>query len=807
MKGKAAFVCLTLLSSFIIASPIAGATNNLVESSVTFESKEEFVFVHVMEDNTILLLNSSGGISLNSHTQGTLTSLWSFNLNLTSSYAKLDPGEKLLAVIHESGFLIFSLDDKNVQLDTALTSLPNSIDWDQDGDLWIAYNSGLRRAKEYSNGVQTNQQTASISSGFLCFEILDNGNLVFGAFDAKIHVYNDAGNLVSRYTEPNSYISALYETNDGMLIAGSGSGNLHIYDVNNSWSHTTLTLASSEISNIQSYDDSLYSVFDGDNNIYFVDKSTYSLVDSFSTPINSQYALKEPTGQMSILFNGDNKGKIMYYDLDGDGDGYSDSSDQFPNDSTQYIDSDGDGYGDNLTGNNPDIFPDNEDQYLDSDGDGYGDNTEGQQGDAFPLNSEQWIDSDGDGYGDNSNGLMGDRFVSEPSQWNDTDSDGYGDNSNGVQPDSCPEVSGFSSEDRFGCVDNDLDYYSDPDDQWSIEDGADALPSDGTQWNDMDGDGYGDNPSPANNPDSCPLVPGNSSQEVRIDGMIIEKYGCLDTDGDSYEDASDEFPTDPTEWYDSDGDGVGANSDYDDTELLITTQEDYCRVSGNQSTACNSWNDLDYQDYLSRDKSPGDTDLSYSAWLANEQAESLSDNENTLSSTIKDVAVIGGAIFAITTVLILLASFVMKKRKLNNLVKRYGVPFEPKASSASKEALEDSAGLSAVGGVDSDEAWDDDVDEMDFSNTDDEEEIVEENKISAEELYDSESDISEIAGIEINANETSEAEVSAMLEDEEPRDEKPTNTPPLPASGLPEGWTMDQWEWYGHEWLSKFGDE
>ena len=38
-------------------------------------------------------------------------------------------------------------------------------------------------------------------------------------------------------------------------------------------------------------------------------------------------------------------------------------------------------------------------------------------------------------------------------------------------------------------------------------------------------------------------------------------------------------------------------------------------------------------------------------------------------------------------------------------------------------------------------------------------------------------------------------------------EDKPSNAPPVPAEGLPEGWTMDQWEWYGHEWLSKHGDE
>ena len=38
----------------------------------------------------------------------------------------------------------------------------------------------------------------------------------------------------------------------------------------------------------------------------------------------------------------------------------------------------------------------------------------------------------------------------------------------------------------------------------------------------------------------------------------------LDTDGDSYLDAVDAFPTDPTEWEDTDGDGIGDNADTDD---------------------------------------------------------------------------------------------------------------------------------------------------------------------------------------------------------------------------------------------------
>ena len=54
----------------------------------------------------------------------------------------------------------------------------------------------------------------------------------------------------------------------------------------------------------------------------------------------------------------------------------------------------------------------------------------------------------------------------------------------------------------------------------------------------------------------------------------------------------DEFSDDQTEWFDADGDTVGSNTDYDDSEPLIATEEDYCKISGNQSNACKSWNDL-----------------------------------------------------------------------------------------------------------------------------------------------------------------------------------------------------------------------
>lgn len=809
MKRGVTFALVAFVTLVVAALPFTTATSNLVESGNTHSFDSTIVSTQVLADNSILMVQGNGKVFSATIQEGRVNELWSHDLAVNASFAKLDSGEKLLAVIHEQGYLIFNVDTKQIESDTSLSSIPDSLDWDNDGEVWLAYHSGIRKVREYAGETYTNFQTSTVSSGFFSFEVIADNSLVVGGFDSKLHIFDEYGSLVTQKSEPNSYLSSMLDTPDGVLLAGSGDGQLHRYDYNNSWTHSVISLGTEQITAIQNFDATKFAALDSDNVLHMIDKVSFAKVGELVTTSTAHYALAELAGQISLVYNSGLSGGIMYYDIDSDGDGTIDSLDDFPTDVTQQSDADGDGYGDNVDGIDGDLFPNNPEQHQDTDGDGYGDNENGEQGDLFPDNSEQWADTDSDGYGDNSDGLMGDQFIEDPTQWNDTDGDGYGDNPQGNSPDSCPNVAGFSKLDRFGCLDSDFDFYSNPDADFTIADGADALPTDGTQWLDLDGDGYGDNPAPANNPDSCPSVAGNSTQEIRLDGAIIGKLGCLDTDGDSFDDLSDEFPNDSTEWFDADGDTVGSNTDYDDSEPLIATEEDYCKISGNQSTACKSWNDLDYQEYLNRDKAAGENDLSYSAWLAQEQA-GLLDDDDGLMSDIKDVAIVGGGIFVVVTALILVGSFIVKRRKLSALVKRYGVPFQPKDdNTANQEALEGTAGLSATGGIEADESWDDEVAAMDFTDKHEDDEETVANIVSADDLYDDDTDMSELAGIDIASSATSEVDVSAVLqEDSDPvAEEKPSNPPPLPETGLPEGWTMEQWEWYGHEWLAKFGKQ
>ena len=140
----------------------------------------------------------------------------------------------------------------------------------------------------------------------------------------------------------------------------------------------------------------------------------------------------------------------------------------------------------------------------------------------------------------------------------DTDNDGYNDDVDAFPTDG----SQWSDQDGDGYGDNPTGNMSDafPSDgtQWSDQDGdgygdnlngtyPDAFPTDSTQWSDSDGDGYGDNPS-GSNPD---LWPNDATQ-------------WADQDGDGFGDNSsapngDKFPTDATQWADQDGDGYGDN--------------------------------------------------------------------------------------------------------------------------------------------------------------------------------------------------------------------------------------------------------
>jgi hypothetical protein len=225
-----------------------------------------------------------------------------------------------------------------------------------------------------------------------------------------------------------------------------------------------------------------------------------------------------PSCELGVSFAciGPSRNLFTIFELDQDDDTHANRIDDFPFDNTQHADSDSDGFGDNQIGNNPD-----ECLYI------YGNST---------IDVLGCPDNDGDGYSN-----QGDLFQNDATQVSDFDADGYGDNLTGTFGDACPSTYGESTRDRYGCPDADFDGWSDEND---------TFPQDSSQWEDSDGDGYGDQLIGFEG-DACPATPGNSTED---------RYGCPDADGDGWSDDGDDMPSNPTQWKDRDGDGYGDNA-------------------------------------------------------------------------------------------------------------------------------------------------------------------------------------------------------------------------------------------------------
>ncbi len=129
-------------------------------------------------------------------------------------------------------------------------------------------------------------------------------------------------------------------------------------------------------------------------------------------------------------------------------------------------------------------------------------------------------DDDNDGVSDSE-----DAYPLNSNEQYDTDGDGIGDN---------------ADED---------------DDNDGVPDEHDDLPLDPNETTDTDGDGQGDI---ADEDDDNDGLSDLDEDKIGTDSLI------QDTDEDGVNDGTDDFPLDPNEWLDTDGDQIGNNTDLDD---------------------------------------------------------------------------------------------------------------------------------------------------------------------------------------------------------------------------------------------------
>ncbi len=192
-------------------------------------------------------------------------------------------------------------------------------------------------------------------------------------------------------------------------------------------------------------------------------------------------------------------------------------------------------------------------------------------------------DYDGDGVGnaqdpdDDNDGVADteDAFPYDETEWADTDGDGVGDNAD------------------------------DDDDDDGTTDQEDEMPQDATETEDTDGDGIGDNADDDDDNDGVTDEEEISTTSSTGGTKAVTDPTNPDTDGDGVNDGQDVFPTDETEWADSDGDGIGNNADpNDDNDDLDDIDDEYPENHGPV---------IVYEEYESIDEETGEQIITLSA--------------------------------------------------------------------------------------------------------------------------------------------------------------------------------------------------
>jgi len=767
-------------------------------------------------DGGVLTVDAGGAIVEHLWSLGLLQKVNQIEANVSVNAVRFDAAAGLIALGHDNGAIVLMTDSGEVVRDIQTVDPVEHLDWDNGGDLWLVHNGGVRQAVEFGPNGPSGARTTVMSGGVATFLVLDDGRILTAGFDGTVLVHADDGTQEDQISGLGAAVKSLVE--DGLdLWIGLSNGAVHRFSTV-TWQGLSVSSSTTPVTSLSLDGDS--GVFVGHQNgqVKHVDASL-NIVQGYQATGSVIAVTVNDDGSLHLISTTSSSTRVRLFDVDSDGDGVADAQDAFPTNADQASDRDGDGYGDNSDAADGDAFPDDSTQWADRDGDGYGDDLEGAMPDAFPDDPNQWVDEDGDGVGDNDEDPNGDAFPEDPTQWADDDRDGYGDNPSGYRPDDCPESNGFSTNDRLGCTDRDLDGWSDPDDGWTVADGADAFPTERTQWADSDGDGYGDAQDGVR-PDACPTVPGASIQALV---PVIEEvttysaeamFGCPDEDGDGWADASevgDGMAQDPSEHLDQDGDGVGQRTDYNDTNALVSTVEDHCRLAFDDvRDICLGIRSVEYQDYLSTLNESERSRMTFSYWnatVANGRGAGGVD-----MNLVKQVSMLAGLVFVGMTAAILTVSAASRRRNSTAAESQKTFVGFGDSDSISEEALTGHAGLSARGGVEDDALWRDDPmeSEKDAMNANEaplQPMPAEPQEMGPEGAEERENEAQATGvGPTPAIAETSATDDAPLTESGSEAKEHAT-APPVPESGLPKGWTMEQWEHYGHQWLAKQAED
>ena len=213
-KAIAAILAILLLPSL----PGVNADPNLIDVGVVETIDGKFVHTSFTSSSTLLTLTSDGNLSEHFWGSGELITQWSIELNVSANSANLDSTGLQVAVAHTEGVFVINTQSREITSQYNSSNSVDYADWDSEGDMWYGYFGGERRAKEFTDGIETGTVTQSHNTAMTSVTLISQDRIVTGGRDNLVKVSANDGTLERSIADFNSYPTEIVNDGNGHII-------------------------------------------------------------------------------------------------------------------------------------------------------------------------------------------------------------------------------------------------------------------------------------------------------------------------------------------------------------------------------------------------------------------------------------------------------------------------------------------------------------------------------------------------------------------------------------------------------------
>ena len=159
------FVAFFLCFQASVVGLASADLSSLTDAGQTDELDRPLVLWQALNDGRILTVDTEGNVSVNAFSNGILSTQWTVFLDVDANHARLDTAQELVSIAHQNGAYVVQMSTQTVYRNITTPDPVNDAVLDGDGNLWLVYYAGKRRADEYDNNGLTGISTTAISSG------------------------------------------------------------------------------------------------------------------------------------------------------------------------------------------------------------------------------------------------------------------------------------------------------------------------------------------------------------------------------------------------------------------------------------------------------------------------------------------------------------------------------------------------------------------------------------------------------------------------------------------------------------------